>query len=803
MLHRVLTGPSLALAAVGLLSAQDVPTPESHFGYEIGSEERLANWTELTAYYEVLARASDRVTVDTLGLTTMGQPFVMLTVTSEANQDRLSELHDIQMRLADPRRVSSDEELQDLLAAGRTVVLITHGIHSTEVGGSQGAARLLYRMASSNEERVREILDNVILLDIPSLNPDGTEWVSNWYNEWLGTEYEASPLPWLYHYYTGHDNNRDWYAFTQKETQHTVIGAHNAWHPQIVHDIHQMGGGGARIFFPPYMDPIEHNVDPAIVSAVNMLGSSMAAELAAQGKPGVVTNAIYDGFSPARAYQHYHGAARILSETASANLATSVNVSAASIRGGRGYDAATASANYPNPWTGGAWGLPDIVDYMDAGAMALLTNAAKNRRYWLENFYRINERAVNGWDSWPTAWIIPAGQDNETGLAYVLRTLRMGDVEVYRAAEAFEADGASLPAGTYVVPMNQPYASFAQTLLEVQRYPDLREYPGGPPRRPYDVTAHTLPLLMGVEATPVERLVPDVADVIESSPIETPDFVFTLPEALDPGAPTRMAPAPETLSPEAVERAATPRIALYKSWREPMEAGWTRWVFDQHGLPYDTLKDARVREGDLRQDYDVILLQGQSPTTIRGGFRRGSVPDPYVGGLGGAGERALDRFVREGGRIVAIEAATDYVADLFDLGVSSSVERLSSSEFYIPGSILELRPEPGYALNEGLPETLGAWFWGSSRAFDVADASVRVTARFSGGNPLLSGWLLGPEYVAGKPAVVEASVGEGSVVLFGFQPNYRAQTVATWPMLFNALSVPSSARLRLEQEDGA
>ena len=789
MLHRLLTGPSVTLTAValtlatlGLLSAQEVPTPESHFGFEIGSERSLANWTELTAYYEVLASASERVKVDTLGLTTMGRPFVMVTVTSEENQSRLSELHDIQMRLADPRRVSGSEELQDLLAAGRTVVLITHAIHSTEVGGAQTAARLLHRLASSNEERVREILDNVILLDIPSLNPDGTEWVVDWYNEWLGTEYEASSLPWLYHYYVGHDNNRDWYAFTQKETQLTVLGAHNAWHPQIVHDIHQMGGSGARIFFPPYIDPIEHNVDPALISAVNMLGTAMAAELGAQGKPGIVTDAIYDGFTPARAYQHYHGGARILSETASADIATSVNVSPSSIGGGRAYDAATSSVNYPNPWRGGAWGLPDIVDYMDAGAMALLSNAAKNRRYWLENFYRINERAVDGWDEWPSAWVIPADQDNETGLAYVLRILRMGDVEVFRASRAFEANGESLPPGTYVIPMNQPYASFAQTLLEVQHYPDLREYPGGPPRRPYDVTAHTLPLLMDVAAIAVEDLEPGLADLIESTPIETPEFVFRLPEAL--------------------QGEAAPRIAMYKSWREPMEAGWTRWVFDQYELAYDTLKDARVREGDLRRDYDVILFQGQSPESINTGFRRGVVPEAYVGGLGGVGERALDRFVREGGRIVAIEEATEYVVDLFDLGVSSAVERLAPADFYIPGSILELRPEPGHALNEGLAEWVGAWFSRNSRAFDVSDPAVRVTARFSDGNPLRSGWLLGPEHVAGKPAVVEASIGEGSVVLMGFQPNYRAQTVATWPMLFNALAAPPDGRPRLDEEDG-
>ena len=778
MSYRFLTGPILSFVAVSLLAAQSVPTPRSHFGFDIGAERKLANWTALTSYYEKLAQTSQRVTVDTLGATTMGRPFVMLTITSEENQARIDELHAIQMKLSDPRQVSGEEELAGLLETGRAVVLITHGIHSTEVGGAQTAARLVHRLASSDEPKVREILDNVILLDIPSLNPDGTEWVVDWYNQWLDTEYEAAPMPWLYHYYVGHDNNRDWYAFTQKETQHTVLGAHNAWHPQVVHDIHQMGGRGARIFFPPYIDPIEHNVDPGLVTAVNMLGTFMAAELTAQGKDGVVMNAIYDGFTPARAYQHYHGGARILSETASARIATSVIVDPDTIGGGRGYDAAVATANYPKPWRGGKWGLPDIVDYQDAGAMALLSNAAKNRLFWLENFYRINERAVNGWDEWPSAWVLPAEQENPGGLAYVLRILRMGDVEVHRASRAFQADGNHYAAGTYVIPMNQPYASFAQTLLEVQHYPDLREYPGGPPRRPYDVTAHTLPLLMNVEAMAVERVQPGLDALIEGDPIPTPDFAFDLPSGL--------------------RGSGTPRIALYKSWQEPMEGGWTRWVFDQHELQYDTLKDARVREGALRRDYDVIVLQDQSPSSIAEGYDGGTMPEPYVGGLGEEGLQALEAFVNEGGRIVAIEEATELVADLFDLGVSNAVERLDSRDFYVPGSILEIRLDTEHPLNRGMDESVAAWYWGSSRAFDVQDPDVQVTARYSEGNPVRSGWLLGPEHLAGKAAMVEVSVGSGSVVLIGFQPNYRAQTVATWPLLFNAMNPGASERPRTE-----
>ncbi|MXV94315.1 MAG: peptidase M14, partial [Gemmatimonadetes bacterium] len=463
-----------------------VPTPTDQFGFPMGAERRLANWDDLTAYYEVLAHTSDRVAVDTLGPTTRGRPFVMLTITSPANHARLTELHGIQRRLSDPRTIAGDDDLERLLAEGRTIVMITHAIHSTEVGSAQSAARLAHHLASSQDERVRHILDNVILLQIPSLNPDGTQWVNDFYNEHVDTDFEGRAPPWLYHFYTGHDNNRDWYTFYQNETQHTVR-AQNEWHPQIVHDIHQMGGSGARIFFPPYIDPIEPNVDPGLVTAVNQLGAYMAAELTSQGKKGVVINAIYDGFHPGRAYMHYHGGARILSETASAQLASSVNVPREVVQGGREYDAGQAAWNFPWPWRGGEWGLPDIVEYQFSGAMALLTNAARNRRFWLENFYRVNERAVAGWDSWPAAWVIPAGQENEVGVRSVLRILTMGDVEVHRAETAFTADGATWPAGSWVVPMRQPNAAFAQTLLVEQEYPDLREFPGGPPKRPYDV----------------------------------------------------------------------------------------------------------------------------------------------------------------------------------------------------------------------------------------------------------------------------------------------------------------------------
>ena len=762
MISRLLTALLAVLIVVPTLHGQSVPTPREHFGFAIGDDRSLADWGDLTSYYERLAETSARVVVDTLGATTMGNPFVMLTITSPENQARLDELRDIQLALADPRRVSGDAELQRLLDEGRTVVLITQGIHATEVGASQMSANLAYELASSNSEKVREILDNVILLQIPSLNPDGLQWVADWYMELVGTPYEAAPLPWLYQFYVGHDNNRDWYAFTQQETILTVDRAQNVWHPQIVHDVHQMGSTGARIFFPPYIEPWEPNIDPALTSAVNQLGSYMAAELTAQGKKGVVINAQYDAFTPARAYMHYHGAARILSETASADMATPITVSPDQLGPGRNFDAGQRSWNFPAPWEGGAWGLPDIVEYQKAGAMALLTNAARNRRFWLENFYEVNRRAVDKWPAWPDAWIIPAGQDNVPGITYAVRALTMGDVEVHRAESDFTIDGVSFSAGSYVIPMRQPWASFANTMLEVQHYPDLREYPGGPPQRPYDVTAHTLGYLLDFDAVAVDGAL----DVRLSEPISVPDFAFRLPAHLS--------------GPDA------PRVAMYKSWQEPMPAGWQRWVFDQHDMPYDTLHDADIRGGALG-DYDVLIFQAQEAESIVDGFSAGQVPAPYAGGLGPAGSAAVRTFVERGGRVIAIEAATDFVRDLFRLDIRNATMSLSNTSFYIPGSILRLELEASSELTQGMRTETAAWFWRSSMAYDVRDSRVRVAARYGSGDPLLSGWVLGGEHVAGQPALLEADIGEGSVVLFGFQPNYRAQTMATWPLLFNAI----------------
>jgi hypothetical protein len=802
-----------------------IPTPESALGFRIGEDRKLAKWENFVAYFQRLQAASDRIKVSGLGKTTLGRPFIVATISSAENLKRLDEFKEIQRKLADPRLINQqaagnpEAMANDLIRTGKTVVVLTFSIHSTEVGGTLTATELAYRLASENTPQVNEILSNTIILLVPSLNPDGTDIVTDWYQKTLGTPAEGTSPPELYHHYTGHDNNRDWYAFTQVETQLTVDKILNAWHPQILHDVHQMGGAGARFFVPPYVEPWEPNIDPAITAGVNALGTAMAWEVISQGKSGVVFNGIYDAWTPARAYAHYHAGLRILSETASARLATPIAMPFERLSAGINYNAQTASWNFPKPWMGGRWTLRDIVDYQEAGAMALLRHAARYREQYLRNFYEMGRRAIEPKTA-PYAFLLlepdvppsiadaakrlSEGMKNATGtqaqqhdaaealakrisnepstaaeVGYYYKTegfdrllsiLHRGGVEVMRADEEFTADGKRYPPGTRAVLMQQPYGAFAKTLLETQRYPDLREYPGGPPRRPYDVTAHTLPLLMNVKAVEIKE-------------------------------PFKMAGKrePLTLVIQSRVRANSPvRVGMYKSYAPSMDEGWTRWVFDQYKFPYFSLHDAEARAGKLYPKYDVIILPDQSARALAEGASArpergesgaaGAYPQEYSGGLGEAGIKALREFIEAGGTIITLNNASNFAIEYLGAPVKNALKGVAPKDFYCPGSILRTQLDAASPLTLGLEKESIAWFEGSP-VFEVTDpAGARVIARYAeDANPLLSGWILGDKLIRGKAALVEAKIGKGRIVMFGFRPQYRGQSLATLPLLFNAI----------------
>src|ERR1700733_9163008 len=497
------------------ISAQP-PTPDSHFGHPIGVDRELLDWDKVVSYFQALATTSDKIRFEELGKTAEGRPFIAATIGSAATLRNLDRYREIQAKLADPRR-TTPEEAARLIGEGKTVVVITCSIHATEVASTHSAVQFVYNLLTQDTPKFRAILDNVIILLVPSQNPDGLDIVTRWYRKTLGTAYEGTPPPELYQKYTGHDNNRDWYVFSQPETRLTV-SLQNTWHPQNVYDVHQQGSYASRMFVPPWLNPIDPNVDPTLAQEGNYLGLAMAADLTAAGKKGVVTNALYDFWAPARQYMAYRAGIRILSEAASASLASPLTVRPDQIQTtGLGYNPRERSWNYLEPWEGGSWRIGDIVDYQLIAFESLLYQAAVRRVDLLRNFYEVGARAVARTS--PYAFVISRAQMDPGAARKMLELLSFGDVEIGRASDTFVAGGKSYTEGSYIISMQQPFSSYAKTLLERQHYPDLRSYKGGPPQQPYDVTAQTLPLLMGVETDTV-----DASFSVASRPAKSFDF---------------------------------------------------------------------------------------------------------------------------------------------------------------------------------------------------------------------------------------------------------------------------------------
>ncbi|GBC81468.1 hypothetical protein HRbin10_00580 [bacterium HR10] len=487
-----------------------IPSPASVLGFQPGEDRRLADWAQIADYFRRLDEASPRVQVLEIGRSTQNRPILMAIITSPENMARLDRYREIVRRLADPRTLADETEAEGLIAEGRMIVAITCSIHSTEIVASQMAMELAYRLASDTSPETREILDRVILLLFPSPNPDGIDIVASWYRRTLGTPYEGTAPPELYHPYAGHDNNRDWFMLTQVETQALTRVLYREWFPQILYDVHQMGTTGARMFVPPFYDPPNPNIDPVLLRSVAVIGHHMAWELTAAGFRGVVTNAQYDTWwaGGLRTMPYYHNVVGILSEAASARLMTPITLTREQLRGAtRGLpNPLERATNFPDPWPGGVWRPMDILRMELVAARALLRVAARYREEFLRNFYQLGKRAIErGRTEAPFAYVVPTEQWDPPTAAHLLNILMAQGVEVHRATERFVADGVEYPAGSYVLLLAQPRRALVKTLLELQRYPERRLYPGGPPERPYDVAGWTLPLQMGVRVVEIAR----------------------------------------------------------------------------------------------------------------------------------------------------------------------------------------------------------------------------------------------------------------------------------------------------------
>lgn len=793
-----LCGSILLFSAV--LVAQP-PSPRSVLGFAPSEDRTVADWNQIVDYFQKLDKGSDKVLVKEIGKSTNGKPLIVAFISSANNIKNLEKFRQISAKLADPRTIKDDGERSQLIRDGKTIVSISCSIHATEIVASQMSMNLAYELATSNDAETKEILDNTILLLIPSPNPDGIQIVADWYKKTLGTKSEGTSPPELYHHYAGHDNNRDWFMLNLKETQAVTKLFWQEWFPQFVYDVHQQGQNASRFIIPPFFDPPNPRVSPSILREVGLIGYKMAADLQARGVEGVATNSTYDtwwhgGF---RSAPYYHNSIGILSEAASANLMSSVTIKREDLarnRNTRGLpDLLSTATNYPDTWEGGVWRPVDIQQIEITASKALLSMAAKYRSRYLRNFHDLGAENLRLDGSVPQAYVVIAGQPRAETVSRFLEILTWQGIEVQQMTHELWVKHSKtepfheIPLGSFLIFTNQPQKNNVLSLFEKQVYPH-RLLPNGDAEAPYDVAGWTLPLQMGVETYEIWEF-RDLAKFQNTlKPVANINQVRSVLNLKPNAEPFAEMPNPLKTN---------PRIGLYKPFTSSMDEGWTRLVFDNHQIAYTSLSNDDVRQNRL--NVDTIVLAADSENTIVNGLSAERYPLEFSGGIGEAGVENLKKFVENGGKLVCFDDSCAMVIKRFGLPLKNVVEGVRRNEFYNPGSIVKLQVDTKHPLAKGLLEDTPAYF-STSSAFDLVGVTpsgvptseempkgitLTTVARYASKDALLSGWMLGEKYINDKAALVEVTYGKGKIVLFAFRPQHRGQSHATFPFIFNAL----------------
>ena len=487
--------PTLALSGAG-----NVPTPESVFGFKPGADYKLATYEQSIEYFKKLAASSEYITLMEAGKTTQGRGFYIAFISNPKNLAAIDHYREIARRLAHPLGLS-DAEAHKLAQEGKAIVDLDGGLHATEVAGMQQTPKLAYDLINgADDPKIKEILDNVIVMLLPTSNPDGQQMVAEWYMKNVGTPYELSGLPRLFQDYVGHDNNRDAYMLNMIESR-VIEHALRQWEPQIVYVQHQTAPFPTRIWVPPFSEPIGKEAPYVISRETNMIGMAIAQGLDEHGMTGTThlgtfTDAWYAGYGDYT--PTFKNVATFWTETALYGLATPHEYTINDLP--QAYRDLRPQSLYASPWTPGWWRLGDAVAYMETASMSVLEYAAKYRESLLYNRYQSGrDQIARGKKDGPFAYLFPQEQRDPVAVVELLRRLAFGGLRVSQLTAPATIDDVEYPAGTWVIPTDQEFAAVAREVLDVQKYPDMRQYPGGPPARPYDASGWTLPMQMGVK----------------------------------------------------------------------------------------------------------------------------------------------------------------------------------------------------------------------------------------------------------------------------------------------------------------
>ena len=654
--------------------------PEQFLGHKVGADSKLADYNQIMAYFKKLESETNRMQLLEIGKSTLGNPIIMAVITAPENMAQLGRYREITKSLRDARGLTP-EAAKTLAQEGKSILLITCSLHASEIAATQMSMELAYDLVTGKTPFDSDkALQDVIVLLVPSHNPDGNILVTEWYRKNLDTKFHGASMPWLYHHYAGHDNNRDWFMFNLAEPRAVSEVLYHDWMPQIHIDEHQMGSTGARLFVPPFMDPPVPTVHPLLWRGVALCGTNMAYDLQKNGYSGVVYGRSFTGWwiGACDDTSWLHNCIGLLSEMASVQTASPIYIDPSEVSG----SFVQKSMQFPDPWPGGWWRLRDLVNYELTLSKSLVETAWLHKQDLLYNYYKMCKDAVDiRKEGQPFAFVISSSQRDYPTTIRFLNILKFGGVEIHQAEEQFIADGKVFPAGSFVVLMSQPYRPYAQALLEKQVYPDLRQYPGGPPVPPYDNAGWTLPLQMGVTCEQIDR--PFKADLLnkldsipipDTAPLPSEDKYLVLDSKknaaysvvlnLMKNKPTvlrsqegingdgfhacigsfiiEITPQVQKELPALLEKwhlqahplndisgiETTPlqrhRVALYQSWRANMDEGWTRYVLDDLEIPFTSLhnkdfKGTKKEKVNLRSKYDVIVFADESPDIIKTG----------------------------------------------------------------------------------------------------------------------------------------------------------------------------------------
>ncbi|MBT81241.1 MAG: hypothetical protein CL587_12740 [Alteromonadaceae bacterium] len=741
----------LGTSAPVLAQNDAIPAPVDVLRHAPGDDFYLANYEDSLKYFHALADSTDKMQMFTAGKTTQGKTFEYAIISTPENLAKWEEYKAISRRLADSRDLT-DEEARKLAATSKIIVHIDGGMHASEVADHQLPIKLAHTMVTSDDPKISRILDDVILVLWPTLNPDGQDMVVDWYRQNTGTEHETSPMPWLYQEYVGHDNNRDGYMLNMTESRSvTAQVQENA--PAIFYSQHQKAPFPARIWVPPFSDPISENIDPLVRHWTSLIGMHMIGEFEHQQLPGAIAQAWFDNWFPGFLdYTHaFRHTISYFTETALHLYATPWEYDAKDFPDNR--KDLKPQVMYPSPWKGGKWTLGDAVHYMEVASISTLDTASRYREQILYDRYQSGRDTVARFkEEGPFAWIIPAQQHDLSEAGELVEVMLRQQIEVYQVSKSATFGDTKVAAGSWVIPMDQPFAGLVQELFERQTYPaTFVDKDGLPENLPYDATGWTLPLQMGVDTVALtsklserdKKKLKAVTTVDLPSGIEGRGNVFVAPQnqnasfalinaalakgasvnrgmhdeqpaffisGIDKDSAEALATAHDVTlqgtsrAPENAQAVETARVGLYRPWKPSMDEGWTRWIFEQYGYNPVTLYNDDMKAGDLLSKIDVLVLPDIDLSWITEGFsapksdswynRTGGatedpVPAKYAGGIGSEGAQALRDFVARGGKLIAFNQASDAAISLLGLPVKNVLAGVGSDVFYCAGALVQ------------------------------------------------------------------------------------------------------------------